>query len=208
MNKLSQFFSHLKLPILGMLSPLWKKIKGKFNKLRKKIQASKYKNWTLASISVFSIAIILGGGYLLTKTSLFQKLLKPPVVNPWTPYKPSPAPLAHGKQTYKIQGGGKNLPQITEVTLNPIDPLPNSTQTIYVKANNETPISKVSVMLHLDNETETTKNLQLNSGNKTNGEWSASWSLNKNETYDYTYRITVIARNEKGLGSPITISLR
>jgi len=162
-------------------------------------------------IFILVLAIFSVGLYaLISPTFSLKSLLERKGVtqedqNIWEPYVPSPVPLAHGRQTYRISGGTQGLPTISEAVLDPEDPEMGSTQTISVKANYDSAIKEVSAVLHTDDK-DTTQVLQLSSGSPTNGEWKGSWKVEN--SFDRSYSITVRAKNEQSLVQSVTITLR
>jgi hypothetical protein len=126
--------------------------------------------------------------------------------NIWTPPTQVAPAILGGKQSYNISGGTKDLPQITNLTLDPQDPKKGQTQTISISANNGTPIKQVIAILHLDDFKDFEYFLDLKEGTNTNGTWTKTISFPY--TYNNAYRVTVKARNENNLGNMETISIR
>jgi hypothetical protein len=126
--------------------------------------------------------------------------------NIWTPAKPTPRPLAHGKQTYAVSGSKKGAPKATEVVIDPLDPAPGASQSTTVKAlaMEAGPITKVSIQLITDNK-NVTYPLQLTSGTNLDGVWTGSWVME--DSYDYRYQMAVIAENANDAWS-VTLTFR
>ena len=170
----------------------------------------------LAFLAVLFATLVLGGFYILLSPnvslkSLLEKLPKieqPQEVdkNIWEPAKPTPQPLAHGKQTYAISGSKKGAPKATEVVIDPLDPALSATQSGIVKvlSMEAGPVTKVSIQLITDNKTKTYP-LKLTSGTNLDGEWSGTWVME--DSYDYKYQMAVIAENAKDAWS-ITLTFR
>lgn len=123
------------------------------------------------------------------------------------PFKPSPRPLATGKQTYLISGSTPKAPKMSEVTFDPIDPKSGQNQTIIVKALdvNASLVKMVSVTLNTDNKSET-HSLSLSQGTAQDGVWQGSWKIS--DSYDYKYTATFRAENAAGLAQTSTLTLR
>ena len=168
-------------------------------------------------ILVFACAVLISAGIYIAVSpdislkSLFTRLMRGPQEaeepqNIWSAYTTTPPPIAIGKQLYKISGGDINLPLITEVLVEPLDPQVGQNQTVTVKANGPTPIKEVVVVLRLDNENNFEYKLAQSAGSPTNGEWKGSWSFP--HPYNLTYRFNIKAMNENNLGNTTTITIR
>lgn len=152
-------------------------------------------------IFVLLISLVLGGAYLiLSRTGMLNSLFKKGEANGEKnisePFKPSPKPLASGRQTYLISGSKVGAPKVSEVVIDPIDPQPGANQKISAKAlslNNE-PITEVSVTMITDNK-KTSYPLKLISGTNLDGVWEGSWNLS--DSYLYTYQAAVKTKNAK-----------
>ncbi|MGB6839305.1 MAG: hypothetical protein WBD86_01295 [Microgenomates group bacterium] len=165
-------------------------------------------------VLVLTLTIISTGLYLYLSPSLKQKLVQrfgpkpsPEPQNIWAPAKPSPAPLAHGKQTYMVSGSTKGAPKMSEVIIDPLDPKPEETQTVTIKALdvNKSPIKEITVTLVTDNKSESHTLKRIN-GTDLNGTWQGSWKIS--DSYDYTYRATLKAKNEANLVQSVTLTFR
>lgn len=163
--------------------------------------------WIL--IIVVVVAAVLWGVYFyLLKTGKLALLFpKPtPIQNIWSPYTTTPPPIGTGKQMFKISGGAHGLPTIEWIMFDPIDPSMGASQTLTVKANDAGPIKAVFVVLHTDNNTDTTYTLLPSSGTATNGEWKTSFAA-KNP-YNFNYRATIKVQNDKNLFQMMTVTIR
>jgi len=162
----------------------------------------------------FSTLVISAGIYIavspnVSLKSIFSKLFhlrQEEVKNIWTPYTTTPPPIGTGKQMYRINGGVQGLPTIEWIMFDPIDPAMGSNQTLTLKANDAGPIKAVFVVLHTDNNTDTTYTLQQSSGTSTNGEWKTSFTT-KNP-YNLSYRATIKVQNDKDLFQMMTVTIR
>jgi len=123
-----------------------------------------------------------------------------------TAYKPSPRPLASGKQTYLGSGSKTGAPKATEVVIDPLDPAQNATQTVTVKviSLDGTPVSEVEVNMITDNK-EKAYPLKLISGTNLDGSWQGTWTLE--DSYDYLYQAAIKAKNTKSEWT-VTLSFR
>jgi len=126
--------------------------------------------------------------------------------NTWEPAKPTPRPLASGRQTYIVSGSKKGAPKVTEVVIDPLDPAQKANQSVTIKALalEGGPITKVSIQLITDNKNKTYP-LQLTSGTNLDGVWSAMWTMD--DVYDYKYQLAVIAENAQD-GWSVTLTFR
>lgn len=165
-------------------------------------------------ILIFIFALLFSAGIYIaidpniSLKSIFQKLFGgKEVQNIWEPAPTTTPPLfGTGRQSYSIGGGTTGLPHITQLEVDPIDPQKGAVQRIAIAAINETPIKEVIITLHTDEKDTTMPELTLDSGTNTDGIWVGEWQFDF--TYNLTYRITAVARNESNLGSPVTITLR
>lgn len=120
-----------------------------------------------------------------SKTSLSIKSAPTPT--------PTPTKLLHGKETYHVSGGPPDAPQLSAVTIDPLDPAVGTVQAISVNMASKYPVKTAFVTIRTD--TKSTKiPLTLTSGINTNGTWQASWTVP--ETYLYTYLITPTAQTD------------
>jgi len=122
-----------------------------------------------------------------------------------TPAEPRIVPLATGKQIYNISGGTKGGPQMTQAVIDPIDPKPSQIQTFTLKANNLKPIVEIKAIVITDNG-EKVNYLKLISGTNIDGVWQGSWRIT--DDYDYSYQISLIAKNNEDIESKTTITFR
>ena len=131
----------------------------------------------------------------------------PTPINEWTPAKPTPLPLAHGTQTYRISGSTLGAPKISEVTFDPLDPASDQNQTMIVNAfdGNGSIVKTVTVTLNTDNKGEI-HSLTHSQGTAQNGIWQGSWKIS--DSYDDKYTATVRAENAAGVAQTSTITLR
>lgn len=169
----------------------------------------------IAIVWVFSIAVIVVGSYIIYKSPKIEELLKKGRAGLQTeenkniaePFKPSPRPLATGKQTYLISGSTPGAPKMSEVTFDPIDPKSGQNQIVIVKALdvNGSLVRSVSVTLNTDNKSET-HSLSLSQGTAQDGVWQGSWKIS--DSYDYKYTATFRAENAAELAQTSTLTLR
>lgn len=130
-----------------------------------------------------------------------------PVETPIPSPSPTPTKLFHGKETYSVsRGTDATGPNISSVTLDPLDPDEQESQTISVKASNADPITAVSLSIRTDYQT-TTLTPVLTDGNATDGTWSAAWKIP--ESYLYNYIVTVkVTSGQQTTTIPVTIRQR
>lgn len=187
------------------LSDFFDSVKAWFSRLWQKIQNSKGKNWILATISVFSIVIILVGGYLLLQSNFFKKLLNKNE-NKWTPYTEVNA-LPHGKQTYQISGSTSGAPKITEAIVDPIDPAKGAPEVYTLKVNepNGKNITNVEVNVLTDNKGEKIS-LQRIDGTEKDGTWQGALTLT--DTYETKYAAVLTAKNTDNKVQTVTLTFR
>lgn len=120
---------------------------------------------------------------------------------------PTPTKLFHGKDTYIVSRGSEATgPNVSEITLDPLDPAVGGQQILSVKASYSKAISDVSVKLRTDTKTTTLK-LELSEGTNLGGTWKTTWIVP--ESYLYNYVATIVATSDKETTSiPITIRER
>lgn len=96
---------------------------------------------------------------------------------------------------------------MSEVIIDPLDPKPEETQTVTIKALdvNKSPIKEITVTLVTDNKSESHTLKRIN-GTDLNGTWQGSWKIS--DSYDYTYRATLKAKNEANLVQSVTLTFR
>ena len=186
-----------------------------FGKIKERL--SGIPTYLLAFLAVLVTTLILGGFYLFLSPNISLKDLVNKVKKPeeeineekniTEPFKPSPRPLATGKQTYLISGSTKGAPKMSEVTFDPIDPKSDQNQTIIIKALdvNGSFVKTVTVTLNTDNKGEI-HSLSLTQGTAQDGVWQGSWKIS--DSYDYKYTATIRAENAAGLAQTATLTLR
>lgn len=160
-------------------------------------------------IIVALVAAVLGGVYFyLLRTGQLGKLFPTPtpLTYKWSPYTTTPPPIGTGKQQFRISGGVQGLPTIEWIMFDPIDPAMGASQTLTVKANDANPIKAVYVVLHTDNDKDTTYTLTQSAGTPTNGEWKTSFKAEN--PYSFNYRATIKVQNDKGLFQMLTVTIR
>ncbi len=119
----------------------------------------------------------------------------PGEVTPQPTPTPTPTKLFHGKDTYIVSRGAQATgPNVSEITLDPLDPAVGGQQILSVKASYGTAISDVSVKLRTDTKTTTLK-LTLAEGTNLGGTWQTTWIVP--ETYLYNYSATIVATSGK-----------
>lgn len=189
--------------------PQLKNLKDSIGKLKKKIKK------TPVYLPLFIVVFLIVALVIAARFSLFplpkflEKLFKPfsqpPRENISEPFKPSPAPLAHGKQIYNISGGTKGKPQMTLAVIDPLDPKPSQKQILTLKANNLKPIVEIKATVVTDNERVENK-LKRIEGNESDGVWQGSWRIT--DEYDYNYQIILTAKNNENIESTVTLTFR
>ena len=163
-------------------------------------------------IIVLLISLILGGAYLiLSRSGMLNNLFKKGEINGekniTIPYKPTPKPLAHGRQKYLISGSKIGSPKIAEATIDPIDPQKGATQVMEVKilsVDGTTPVTKAEVEIMTDN-TSKKATLVLSDGTNLDGIWKGSWTIE--DIYDYRYQAVITAENASA-GWGVTLTFR
>lgn len=175
-----------------------------FGKIKEKLAA--IPTIFLAFIAVLGVALVLGSFYILLSPNVSVKSLlekfpqkeQEKVLetdkNIWEPARPTPRPLAHGRQTYAISGSKKGAPKATEAVIDPIDPSQNTSQsaTVRVLAMDAGPVTKVSIDVITDNQTKNYP-LKLTSGTNLDGVWNGTWTME--DSYDYKYQTAIKAEN-------------
>lgn len=157
-------------------------------------------------IAVFAVITAFVGVTLIVGITLVKLYLLKFIFPPKTdksaiflsePVLPTLTPrfLAGGRQTYSVQTKGRG-PNITDLILDPIDPLPNQLQFIGVGVQSDSPVKYVYYHLKTDNKT-TQHSLKLTQGTTTDGFWSTSVILD--DSYLYTYMAIIEAENSKGI---------
>lgn len=173
--------------------------------------SGKQKTGVTISVALL-IVILIAAVYAYRTQKTLQKLrdqeqsisLPPgPSLRP-TP-TPTPTKLFHGKDTYAISRGSQATgPNITKVTLDPLDPAVGAKQIFTVQITHSYPVTTAFISVRTD--TQTTKlPLALISGTAQDGMWQASWTVP--ETYLYTYIVTPSARSAYDQAS-VTITIR
>lgn len=120
---------------------------------------------------------------------------------------PTPTKLFHGKDTYTVSRGAQAKgPNITEVSLDPLDPTVGSTQEFSVKVTYNNPVTDVTLKLRTDTKT-TTLNLSRTEGSELGGTWTGSWNVPESYLYNYIVTVTATSGNETTT-VPITIRER
>jgi hypothetical protein len=110
-------------------------------------------------------------------------LVTTPIPTP-TP-TPTPKPLPSGRQIYNLSHG-ENVkgPRMSQVIIDPLDPLAGGTQIVTVKIAHTSPVTDAKATLKTDNM-DKTYTLKRIAGSDTDGTWQASWKME--DSYDYTY---------------------
>jgi hypothetical protein len=121
---------------------------------------------------------------------------------------PFPTPtitgIIHGIHTYTLDTNASDDPKFITLTLDPVDPDVQMSQTFTVGIQSTYSLVEASLGVETDMHTIQIP-LKLISGTTTDGIWQASWNVR--ETYAYHYRITVTAHSDFTLNTK-TISLR
>jgi hypothetical protein len=164
--------------------------------------------WLTSGVGV--IALIAGGLFYLLSPKFYNNLKNKISEglgdqNISTPYKPTPIPLANGKQVYTISGSLPGAPRISEVTFDPIDPDKGGNFNLAVKTLDGTGVTSVEVTLNTDNKSTDSK-LNLTDGTNNDGVWTGS--LKMDDSYDYIYRLRIKAKNTGGVIQANTITVR
>lgn len=120
---------------------------------------------------------------------------------------PTPTKLFHGKDTYIVSRGSQAKgPNISEISLDPLDPAVGAKQILSVKVTHDTPIIEVIVKLRTDTKT-TNLTLVRIEGSELGGTWTTTWTVP--ESYLYNYTATITAKSAKDEATiPITIRER
>lgn len=112
---------------------------------------------------------------------------------------PTPAPihpLPTGTQEYTFMFGKDVIgPKIQKVTINPLTPAKNGTQTVSVAIKNDSAVTRATATLYTDREQHAYE-LKLASGSATDGSWAASWKIT--DTYNYTYYLKFLLQSKTG----------
>jgi len=164
--------------------------------------------WFLTAFVIVALTIlaIFFPSFLSQLTNrLLQPFPQAQKENVATPAEPRIVPLATGKQIYNISGGTKGGPLMTQAVIDPLDPKSSQIQTFTLKANNLKPIVEIKAIVITDNE-EKVNYLKLVSGTSTDGVWQGSWRIT--DDYDYTYQISLIAKNNEDIESKTTLTFR
>lgn len=123
---------------------------------------------------------------------LFQK--KPTPTPSPTPQKRFPDPIVKGKLSYSIsRGSGSKGPSPYQFVVDPTDPQLNESQAMYVKIKSEKPVTSVSITLNTDTK-KIPHPLKLKEGSNKDGTWEGSWITN--DTHDFTYNVTIEAKDD------------
>ena len=177
------------------------KVKGKLGKVPSYI-------WFLTAFVIITLTIlaIFFPSFLSQLTNrLLQPFPQAQKENVATPAEPRIVPLATGKQIYNISGGTKGGPQMTQAIIDPIDPKSSQIQTLTLKANNLKPIVEIKAIVITDNG-EKVNYLKLVSGTNVDGVWQGSWRIT--DEYNYTYQISLTAKNNENTESKTTLTFR
>ena len=94
---------------------------------------------------------------------------------------------------------------MTQAVIDPLDPKSSQIQTFTLKANNLKPIVEIKATVITDNG-EKVNYLELVSGTNVDGVWQGSWRIT--DDYDYTYQISLAAKNNEGTESKTTLTFR
>jgi hypothetical protein len=127
------------------------------------------------------------------------------VPNVAEPFKPTPLPLAHGRQTYTISGSEEGSPRITEATIDPLDVSIGGSQTFSVEARDQDGITSLKAVLVTD-EGEQENLLRLTDGSNKLGTWQGNWRVTT--SFDYTYRVRIEAKDALDNESSVTLTFR
>lgn len=170
-----------------------------FGKIKSFLSDIPFYVWAFILVGAI-VSVIIGINYLapglLEKIGIKKNKEENGATNTWEPYKPSPRPLAHGKQTYLVSGSKTGAPKATEVVIDPLDPAQNASQSVTVKVISleGTPVSEVEVKMITDNKQKAYP-LKLISGTNLDGTWQGTWTLE--DSYDYLYQAAIKAKNTK-----------
>src|SRR3989344_887742 len=163
---------------LGAMSLCYLKNASEYWKKRKADNRMKQK---AIPLFVFIILLTIGAGVLYSNSMFVKKETKKQTIE-----------LPKGAQTYLIQSA-KASTNIYEATINPLDVKVGDTQTMVVKAKAvEYPIESVVANVETDTGIKT-YNLELSTGNSSDGIWEGEWVVH--DTHSKTYRTTFVATN-------------
>lgn len=107
----------------------------------------------------------------------------------------SPRPIKSGRHVSKISGGIENAPRFVQVEIDEADPAQADSQTLTVKIESDTPVKTAKLTVLTDNQAREIP-LELTSGEKTNGQWQATWTVN--DSFLYRYKLNIEASNDAG----------
>lgn len=116
---------------------------------------------------------------------------------------PAPEPLAQGKQSFTVDGGGN--PAVVSGDIDPLDPMVGANQTFTVRVRDTDPVTSVSVSFQTDNGLRSFP-LNLSSGTDLDGNWKETWVVT--DTHNVTYKFTIRMTDSAGRTDQMTISLR
>lgn len=166
--------------------------------------------WVVALIALS--LVVLAFFFPSIIPSFFKNLIETPPPskeqkeNVAEPFKPSPIPLAPGRQVYSISGGKTGAPRMTQATIDPLDVEEGQLQTFEVKAfDEESEITKITATVVTDNSQET-YSLKLSDGTAQEGTWNGSWRIA--DTFLYNYQLVLTVTNQNGNESTVTMTFR
>ena len=106
-----------------------------------------------------------------------------------------------------VSGSAKGAPKITEAPVDQIDPTRGSSQkwTLKVLEPNGKSVKEVYVTVTTDNK-KVVIGLKKVSGTEQDGVWEGTERIN--DSYDYTYRALLFAKNDANLAHTLTLTFR
>ncbi len=105
---------------------------------------------------------------------------------------PTPRPIRKGMSRFKISGGIAAAPQFGSGSVDPVDPGQGNEQTLKINITSDSEVQSAKVTVLTDNGQKDVP-MELASGDKTNGQWQATWTID--DTYIYRYKLNLEATN-------------
>ncbi len=164
-----------------------------------------YSPKTLTILARLVLVLLVGAGFWLGKDYLKTVETFPASSKTPTPTESSggqvadssnrtPYTLPSGSQTYRFSHGEDVVgPKIQTVTIDPLDPQNNATQTISLEIESESSVQSAVIIVSTDNR-EKTLNLKLISGDSQKGTYQGSWQVD--DTYENKYSFRYILTSE------------
>ena len=168
------------------------------------VTKSQDKGKTLFSTPVVILLAVVAlglAGYLYwinTTTTTTDTDLTVPTGSPKPTPTPTPTKLIDGSDTYYIsRAAGAPGPNVTTLTLDPLDPKQKQHQTLTAHVIFDTPVTSVTITFESDHKTRDLPPFTLKSGTNTNGDWQTSWDVDDTILYRYFMTVTAVSGNQK-----------